>query len=187
MQTMQAVSGGGYPGVPSMDILGNVVPFIDGEEDKVETEPAKILGAFDEGREEFRLDRSFAVAAQCNRVPVLDGHTECVSVRFKRPPASLDDVVRVLLDYRSEAQLLGVHSAPERAIYVVTDQPHRPQPLLDLMNGDGYAVTVGRLRMNSPLWHLQFVVLSHNTILGAAGSAIMNAEIAVAQGLIALE
>lgn len=166
-----------------MDILANVVPFIDGEEDKIETEPAKILGGFDS--QQFIPDVSFSVSAQCNRVPVFDGHTECVAIRFKNPPASLDDVARVLRNYVAEAQQLKVHSAPKQAIYVCdqANEKDRPQPRLDLMNGGGYAVTVGRLR-SSKLWHAQFVILSHNTILGAAGSSIMNAEIALLHGLI---
>jgi aspartate-semialdehyde dehydrogenase len=179
--TMQAVSGAGYPGVASLDILDNVVPYISGEEDKMESEAAKILGDFKDGQ--FVFKEGMKVSATCNRVPVIDGHTECVNVEFARRPApSVEEVIKALEEYKCEAQVLGVPSAPAQAI-VVSRLPNRPQPRLDRDTGRGNAVTVGRVR-ECNIFDIKFTLLSHNTILGAAGSAIMNAEVAVARGLI---
>jgi aspartate-semialdehyde dehydrogenase len=122
------------------------------------------------------------IDACCNRVPVIDGHTECLAIKFHRPPPSIEAVKSVLESYVSDAQKLGVVTAPERAIVVATDND-RPQPRLDVMQGRGYSVTVGRLRKGN-YWDIQFTILSHNTILGAAGSSIMNAEIAMKKGLL---
>ncbi|KAJ3102626.1 hypothetical protein HDU97_000410 [Phlyctochytrium planicorne] len=185
--TFQAVSGAGYPGVSSMDIMDNVVPFISGEEDKMETEPGKILGSVNKepgtSTALFKNHDSMKVSATCVRVPVIDGHTEVVSVEFeKRPPPSLQDIKRALEEYVCEAQTLKVPSAPEHAI-LVAPEADRPQPRLDRMAGNGYTVTVGRIRECNIL-DAKFVLLSHNTILGAAGSAILNAEVAIAKGLI---
>ncbi|KAJ3403839.1 hypothetical protein HDV05_007574, partial [Chytridiales sp. JEL 0842] len=140
--TMQAVSGAGYPGVPSMDILDNVVPFISGEEDKMETEAAKILGNYENGQ--FVFAEGMKVSATCNRVPVIDGHTECVNVEFQRRPApSVEDVIKALEEYRCEAQDLKVPSAPQQPV-IVSRLENRPQPRLDRDSGGGNSVTVGR-------------------------------------------
>ncbi|KAJ3193936.1 hypothetical protein HK101_003784 [Irineochytrium annulatum] len=184
--TMQAVSGAGYPGVSSMDIMDNVVPYISGEEDKMETECNKILGgcsAEEASGTFFRDVEGLVVSATCIRVPVIDGHTESVSVEFASSiKPTLEDVKECLRSYRCEAQKLNCPSAPADAI-IVTDMLDRPQPRLDRMAGDGYSVTVGRLR-DCSVFDVKFVLLSHNTILGAAGSAILNAEVAVAKGII---
>lgn len=161
--TMQAVSGAGYPGVSSMDIIDNVVPFISGEEDKLETEAQKILGSVNDEITGF-VDQKLKVSAHCNRVPVLDGHTACVSLRFaKRPPPSAEEVKQAMREYVSEAQKLGCPSAPERAI-VVMEEPDRPQPRLDRETDRGYAVSVGRIREDeTEIFDIKFVALSHNS------------------------
>ena len=183
--TMQAVSGGGYPGVSSMDIMDNVVPFISGEEDKLENEAQKILGSINDQATAFNEQKELKISASCNRVAVLDGHMACVSLRFdRRPPPSADEVKQALRDYIPEVQKLGCPSAPERAI-VVRDEPDRPQPRLDRDAGGGYSVSVGRVREDeSGIFDIKFVALSHNTVIGAAGSSILNAEAAVLQGYI---
>ncbi|KAK3690989.1 aspartate-semialdehyde dehydrogenase [Vermiconidia calcicola] len=183
--TMQAVSGGGYPGVSSMDIMDNVVPFISGEEDKLENEAQKILGSINDQATAFNEQKELKISASCNRVAVLDGHMACVSLRFdRRPPPSADEVKQALRDYIPEVQKLGCPSAPERAI-VVCDEPDRPQPRLDRDAGGGYSVSVGRVREDeSGIFDIKFVALSHNTVIGAAGSSILNAEAAVLQGYI---
>ena len=183
--TMQAVSGAGYPGVSSMDILDNVVPFIFGEEDKLETEARKILGSINADATAFSDQEELRISAACNRVPVLDGHTACVSLRFdRRPPPSVQDVKDALREYVSDAQKLGCPSAPARAI-VVMDEPDRPQPRLDRDLEGGYAVSVGRVREDeSGIFDLKFVALSHNTVIGAAGSSLLNAEAAVLEGYV---
>ncbi|KAI9345825.1 hypothetical protein DFJ73DRAFT_838770 [Zopfochytrium polystomum] len=181
--TLQAVSGAGYPGVPTLDIIDNVVPYISGEEEKMEVEAAKILGSFDRATNAFVDAPGMKVSATCNRVFVLDGHTECVSLEFARRPApSVGAVIAALEAYRCDAQALGCPSAPQRAI-VVTKAVDRPQPRLDRETERGYAVTVGRVRPCN-VFDVKFTLLSHNTVLGAAGSAILNAEVAVAKGLI---
>eukprot|EP00158_Paraphelidium_tribonemae_P008519 Partr_v1_DN28602_c3_g2_i2_m49705 putative aspartate-semialdehyde dehydrogenase len=179
--TMQALSGAGYPGVSSIDILGNVVPFIDGEEEKLETEPLKILGNLAAGSKSFN-NAVFTVDAHCNRVPVLDGHMESVSVKFKNPPKSVEEVIETLEHFKATCQSMGLHSAPKQAI-VVHRNRDRPQPRMDIMAGNGYSVSVGRVRKGN-YWDIKFTLLSHNTILGAAGSSILNAEIAFAKGLL---
>ncbi|KAI9757367.1 MAG: 40S ribosomal protein S4 [Chaenotheca gracillima] len=162
--TMQAVSGAGYPGVSSMDILDNVVPFISGEEDKLETEAQKILGSVNQEATSFEDQAGLRISAACNRVPVLDGHTACVSLRFQRRPApSAEEVKQAMRDYFSEAQKLGCPSAPENAI-VVMDEADRPQPRLDRDTQRGYAVSVGRVREDeSGIFDIKFVALSHNS------------------------
>lgn len=164
--TMQAVSGAGYPGVSSMDIIDNVVPFISGEEDKLETEAQKILGKVNGDYTAFNDQTDLKVSAACNRVPVLDGHTACVSLRFeKRPPPSAEEVKQAMRDYVSEAQQIGCPSAPDKAI-VVMDEPDRPQPRLDRETDRGYAVSVGRIREDeSGIFDIKFVALSHNSEL----------------------
>ncbi|KAI1320312.1 semialdehyde dehydrogenase [Xylariaceae sp. FL0255] len=183
--TMQAVSGAGYPGVSSMDIMDNVVPFISGEEDKLESEARKILGSLNSDATAFVEQTELRVSAACNRVPVLDGHTACVSLKFKKqPPPSAEQVKTALREYTSEASRLGCPSAPEVTIKVF-DESDRPQPRLDRDLGGGYTVSVGRVREDdSGIFDIQFVALSHNTVIGAAGSSILNAEAAVLKGYI---
>lgn len=176
--TMQALSGAGYPGHSAIDMLGNVVPFIGGEEDKVETEPLKIMGALEGDRIRFA---DFRISAHTNRVFVEDGHTECVSAELERK-AGPDDVARVLAQFCSLPQELNLPSAPERPV-IVTDEKDRPQPRFDRDAGKGMSAVVGRIR-ECPVFDIRFVVLSHNTIRGAAGAAILNAELMKAQGLL---
>lgn len=165
-----------------MDILDNVVPYIPGEEDKIQAEACKILGTLKGDLTGF-INQPMRISAACNRVPVLDGHTVCVSLRFaRRPPPSLSEVRDAMKEYVSEIQSLGCPSAPQHAI-VVMDEPDRPQPRLDRETDRGYAVSVGRIREDpSGIFDIQFVALSHNTILGAAGSSILNAEAAILKG-----
>ena len=162
--TMQAVSGAGYPGVSSMDILDNVVPFISGEEDKLETEAQKILGAVGNDATAFETQSGLRISTACNRVAVLDGHTACVSLRFAhRPPPSARQAKAAMRDYVSEAQKLGCPSAPENAIFVF-DEDDRPQPRLDRDLQKGYTVSVGRVREDeSGIFDIKFVALSHNS------------------------
>lgn len=174
VSTMQAVSGAGYPGVPSLDILGNIVPFIGGEEEKMERETQKILGS-DGGR----APHAVVISAHTNRVAVLDGHTMTVSVEFAQRLA-VADVVQAMRTFAGRPQALGLPSAPNPAI-VVWDEPNRPQPRLDADRGDGMAVSVGRVR-ECPVFHVKFVALAHNVVRGAAGAAILNAELMVAEG-----
>ncbi|KAK3371937.1 semialdehyde dehydrogenase [Podospora didyma] len=183
--TMQAVSGAGYPGVSSMDIIDNVVPFISGEEDKLETEAQKILGSINQDATAFEDQSTLRVSAACNRVPVLDGHTACVSLRFvQRPPPSAEQVKEAMRSYVSEAQQLGCPSAPQPPI-MVFDEPDRPQPRLDRDLSKGYTVSVGRVREDETgIFDIKFVALSHNTVIGAAGSSILNAEASILKGLI---
>ena len=176
VSTMQAVSGAGYPGVASLDILGNVMPFIGGEEEKMETETLKILGS-DGGRAPYRA----VVSAHANRVPVIDGHTMTVSVAFDQKP-SLAAIAEAMCGFAGKPQELWLPSAPQPPI-VVTEEPNRPQPRLDADLGGGMAITIGRLR-ECPVMHAKFVALGHNTIRGAAGAAILNAELMHAEGLL---
>lgn len=172
--TMQAISGAGYPGVASLDITDNVFPYIAGEEPKVETEAQKILGVFTNSGIQ---KADFTVSAQCFRVNVIDGHTASVRVNLKQT-ATLEDVVEAMRSFPS----LDLHSSPERFIEV-TDEPSRPQPRLDRDNGNGMAVTVGRVFPDN-IYDYRFVALSHNTVRGAAGSAVLNAELLIAKKII---
>jgi aspartate-semialdehyde dehydrogenase len=174
--TMQALSGAGYPGVPSLAINDNVLPFIDGEEEKIEQETLKILGTFkDAGIEEAPM----AVSAQCHRVAVSDGHLAAVRVKLARA-TRLEELKEALASFMSLPQELGLHSAPEHPI-IVREEPDRPQPRLDRDAGNGMSVSVGRIRADKVLDY-RFVALSHNTIRGAAGAAILNAELLIATG-----
>ena len=177
VSTMQAVSGAGYPGVPSLDILGNVVPFIGGEEEKMQTETLKILGS-NGGRTPYPA----AVSAHTNRVAVLDGHTMTASVAFENKPP-IAAIVDALRNFSGRPQELWLPSAPQPPI-MVTEEQNRPQPRLDADLGGGMAVTVGRVR-ECPVMHAKFVALGHNTVRGAAGAAILNAELMHAEGLLA--
>ena len=173
--TLQAVSGAGYPGVASLDILGNVIPFIGGgEEEKIETETLKILG-----RADAPLDA--IVSAQVTRVGVVDGHTTAASIELESRP-SVDDVLRAMREFRGRPQELKLPTAPDPAL-VVMEAENRPQPRLDVDRGDGMAVSVGRVRACPVLTH-RFVALGHNTIRGAAGASILNAELMKAEGLL---
>ena len=176
--TMQALSGAGYPGVPALDILDNVIPYIGGEELKLETEPPKILGRLENGRV---VDAPLTISASCNRVATTDGHLETVSVEFDRQ-ASLDDVRLALVQFAGEPQRLHLPTAPEHPI-VVRDEPDRPQPRRDRDVEHGMATVIGRLRKCSVL-DVKFTLLGHNTIRGAAGSTLLNAELLVAHGLL---
>lgn len=175
VMTMQAVSGAGYPGVSSMDVLGNVVPFIRNEEEKLQEEVAKMLGRYRDGRVEPSPAK---VSAHCNRVAVLDGHTECVSIKL-RQPATADEMLAAWGAFRP-LDGLDLPSAPEYPV-IYSSQADRPQPRLDVDAGRGMSTTVGRLRPCTLLdW--KFVLLSHNVIRGAAGSAILNAEMLARAG-----
>jgi aspartate-semialdehyde dehydrogenase len=176
--TLQAVSGGGYPGVPSWDILGNVIPFIDGEEHKIETETKKILGAL---KGNCVDPHPVVVSAQTTRVPVHDGHTESVAVALDEQP-SLDAIIEAFTRFRGQPQVLELPSAPPQPI-VYLHERNRPQPTLDVGRDGGMAVTVGRLRQ-CPVLGYKFIALGHNTIRGAAGAAILNAELMQREGLL---
>lgn len=170
--TLQAISGAGYPGVSSVDILDNVIPYIGNEEEKMESETQKILGT-------PKVAASFAVSAHCHRVQVSDGHTLAVSVETEQRTTP-EEARRVLREFRSPLQSLGLPSLPEVPI-VVRDEPDRPQPRFDRMTGRGMTVTVGRVRA-CPVFGLKYEGLVHNTIRGAAGVAILNAELLKAKG-----
>ncbi len=176
--TMQAISGAGYPGVPSLDILGNVIPFISGEEEKVEIETRKILGRFNGSSVDYA---DFVVSAQCNRVPVEDGHTESVSVKLSRE-TTVAEIAEVMNGFSGPPQSLRLPSAPEQPI-VVTPEKDRPQPRVDVNVAHGMATLIGRIRP-CPVLGWKFTVLGHNTVRGAAGASILNAEFLRAEGLL---
>lgn len=176
MTSMQAVSGAGYPGVPTLDIMGNVIPYIGGEEEKVERETQKLLGKLSGGRVH---PGEFAVSAQCNRVFVEDGHTESISVSLKSK-ATVEDLVKVWRAFRALPQERELPSAPKHPI-VVRDERDRPQPKFDLATENGMATVIGRVR-HCPVLQFKYTALSHNTIRGAAGAALLNAELMKAEG-----
>jgi aspartate-semialdehyde dehydrogenase len=176
--TLQAISGAGYPGVASWDILGNVIPFIDGEEHKIETEAKKILGTMRNGAVQ---PHPMTVSATTTRVSVQDGHTESISVALENPP-SADDVIAAFNSFTGRPQQLELPSAPAQPV-VYLGERNRPQPTLDVNRGGGMTVSVGRLRPCS-LFDYKFVALGHNTIRGAAGAAILNAELMHREGLL---
>jgi aspartate-semialdehyde dehydrogenase len=178
MVSMQAVSGAGYPGVPSLDILGNVIPYIGGEEEKVEVETRKILGNFN-GRTIDLAD--FPVSAHCNRVPVEDGHTESVSVKLTRKTTAAE-IGELLRGFSGVPQQLKLPSAPEQP-FIVMDAPDRPQPRFDVGRSKGMATLVGRIRPCS-VFDFKFTLLGHNTVRGAAGASILNAELLKARGFL---
>ncbi|MGA8538774.1 MAG: aspartate-semialdehyde dehydrogenase [Terriglobales bacterium] len=174
--TMQAVSGAGYPGVASLDILGNVIPYIAKEEEKMEEETQKLLGTLNGSHV---VPAPFAMSAQCNRVAVEDGHTESVSIRLKKK-AQPEEMIAAWNDFRAEPQQLRLPSAPDQPVVYMT-APDRPQPRFDVDLGAGMTTAVGRLRKCNVLdW--KFTVLSHNTIRGAAGAALLNAELLKVKG-----
>lgn len=175
--TMQAISGAGYPGLPSYDILDNVIPYISGEEEKLESETQKMLGSWHASA--GFTNAPLVVSAHCNRVATREGHLECASVEFERTVEAAD-ILEVWQSFVGEPQRLGLPSAPEQAL-IYRREPDRPQTLLDREAGRGMAVTLGRLRA-CPILHYKFVMLGHNTIRGAAGGSLLNAELCVKQG-----
>jgi aspartate-semialdehyde dehydrogenase len=176
--TLQALSGAGYPGVASLDIVDNIVPFISGEEEKMETEPLKILGKYAGNTIDFA---KIAISASCNRVAVQDGHSECVSIKLQSK-ASVEDLKKVWTEFSSQPQQLNLPTAPSHPIYYF-EEPDYPQPKLHRNLDKGMAVSIGRLRKCS-LLDYKFVLLSHNTVRGAAGGAILNAELALQKGIL---
>ncbi len=176
--TMQAVSGAGYPGPASIDMIDNVIPYIPGEEEKSEREPLKILGLIRDGK--IVPDESLRISAHCNRVPAIDGHMACVSLKFKAQKPAPDEIVRVWRAFKAEPQDLGLPFAPQPAL-IYHDEVNRPQTRKDRDAGRGMAITIGRLRA-CPVLDVRFVALSHNTVRGAAGGAILSAELLKAKG-----
>ncbi|HSP86700.1 MAG TPA: aspartate-semialdehyde dehydrogenase [Ignavibacteriaceae bacterium] len=176
--TMQGLSGAGYPGVSSLDIIDNIIPFIGGEEPKMETEPLKILGSMN-GK--GIKDIEFKISAQCNRVAVMDGHTECVQVKLKKK-TTIEEIKEVWENFSAEPQKLNLPSAPEKPIHYFEEKNY-PQPRIHRNIDKGMAVAIGRLREDN-LFDYKFVIISHNTIRGAAGGAILCAELMKAKGII---
>ena len=176
--TMQAVSGAGYPGVASLDMVDNIVPFIGGEEEKSEKEPGKILGKIENGK--IIPHTRLKISAHCNRVPVVDGHTACVSMKFAGKKPTREEIIRIWREFTSVPQELKLPSAPEHPL-VYREEENRPQPRKDRDAEKGMAITLGRLRECNVLDY-RFVGLSHNTIRGAAGGGILNAELLKAKG-----
>ncbi|MDR3355808.1 MAG: aspartate-semialdehyde dehydrogenase [Spirochaetaceae bacterium] len=179
--TMQAVSGAGYPGVPSLDIIDNVVPYIGGEEEKSELEPLKILGSIENGR--IRKADAPLISAHCNRVPVINGHTATVSLEFGAKKPGIEQVRRIWSEFRALPQQLKLPMAPDRPISVRNEE-NRPQPNKDRDADKAMTVSVGRIRA-CPVFDLRFVGLSHNTVRGAAGGGILNAELLKEKGYLA--
>jgi aspartate-semialdehyde dehydrogenase len=176
--TLQALSGAGYPGVASLDIIDNVIPFIGGEEEKMESEPKKIFGKLSNGKIDFA---DIVISAQCNRVAVIDGHLACVQVNLKKK-TSTDEIIKAWRNFKSEPQKLNLPMAPINPIYYF-DESKYPQPKLHRSIDKGMATSVGRLRKDL-LFDFKFVILSHNTVRGAAGGAILCAELLKAKGFI---
>jgi aspartate-semialdehyde dehydrogenase len=177
VSTMQALSGAGYPGVPSLDIIDNVVPFISGEEEKMEAEALKILGTFN-GK--FVQNADFKLSASCNRVHVKDGHLESVFIKLEEEP-SIDEIEAAFARFKGEPQKLKLPSAPEQPI-VIRKEQNRPQPRFDRDTGNGMSVVVGRIRKD-PIMTFKYMCLGHNTVRGGAGAGILSAELLVAKGL----
>jgi len=174
--TMQALSGAGYPGVASLDVIDNLLPYIGGEEEKIESETLKILGVMADGGVK---PADMRVSAQCHRVNVSDGHFGALRVKLART-VELEEFTDALASFSALPQELRLHSAPARPV-IVRDEPDRPQPRLDRDAGHGMSVTVGRIRRDAVMDY-RFVALSHNTVRGAAGAAILNAELLAAKG-----
>jgi aspartate-semialdehyde dehydrogenase len=177
--TMQAISGAVYPGVPSLDVLGNVIPHTVDEESKIETEMQKMLGTFASTKIEHA---PFVVSAHANRVPVVHGHQVCISMSFNKKP-TIEQALRALREWRGAPEVRGLPSAPDVPLRY-RDEPDRPQPRRDVMDGLGMTTSVGRLR-EDPILDLRMIAMSHNTIRGAAGGSILNAEVLVKNGTIA--
>jgi len=178
--TLQAVSGAGYPGVSSLDVIDNIVPYINGEEEKTEKEPSKILGKV--GENGIINDESIQISSTCTRVPVIDGHIASVNMKFKEVIPSREEIIEIWHNFESIPQKLELPFAPKKPI-IYLEQIDRPQPRKDSDNDKGMAVTVGRLRKDN-IFDYKFVSLSHNTVRGAAGGAILNAELLIKKGLI---
>lgn len=178
MATMQAVSGAGYPGVASLDILGNVIPYIADEEPKLEREMCKLLGGFDDGR---IVLSDMQVSSHTNRVAVEHGHTVCMSVEFEKDPG-VEAAIETLRSWKGAESTRGLPSAPSSPLAYM-DAPDRPQPRRDVNAGNGMTVSVGRVRKD-PLMHLRLVAMGHNTIRGAAGGSVLNAELLASMGVI---
>ena len=178
VSTLQAVSGAGYPGLAAVDVLGNAIPFIGGEEEKLATETLKVLGEARAGEDEV-VPHGAVVSAHCNRVATVDGHLLCASVELGARP-SPGEVQAALASFRGRPQELGLPTAPARPVRVLQD-PDRPQPRRDAMAGRGMTVSVGRIR-ECPILGIRFAALGHNTIRGAAGASVLNAELLLAQG-----
>ncbi|HKJ45637.1 MAG TPA: aspartate-semialdehyde dehydrogenase [Balneolales bacterium] len=178
MTSMQAISGAGYPGVPSLDITNNVVPYIGGEEDKIASEPLKLLGKLNDGKKVDQAD--FTIHATATRVPVIEGHLLSVTLKLKKVPSSIKDVKAAIRDWKSPIADLNLPTAPEVALKLY-DEPSYPQPRLHAYEGNGLQTSIGRLRKAS-VFDISFVTMAHNTVRGAAGGAILNAELLVEKG-----
>jgi aspartate-semialdehyde dehydrogenase len=178
LMTMQAISGAGYPGVPSLDILGNVIPYIGDEEPKIETEMQKFLGTL---QGESIVNAAFPVSAHANRVPVENGHTVCLSIALESR-ADIDEVKEAIAGWRGADEVRGLPSAPERAL-LLTEQPDQPQPRRHVDTGNGMTVVVGRVRRD-PVFDVKLVAMGHNVIRGAAGASVLNAELMMHRGLL---
>jgi aspartate-semialdehyde dehydrogenase len=180
LSTLQAVSGAGYPGVPSLDLIDNVLPTLAGEEDKSEVEPLKILGKVHDGK--IVNDKSIKISAHCNRVAVSDGHTACCSIKFAGKKPGMEEVIKIWRNFKGAPQELKLPFAPVPPL-IYRDEADRPQPIKDRDAGNGMAVTVGRLRTCN-VFDYRFVGLHHNTVRGAAGGAILTAELLMARGYV---
>jgi aspartate-semialdehyde dehydrogenase len=178
VSTLQSISGAGYPGLPSLDILDNAIPYIGGEEPKVESEPLKMLGRYRDGAIE---PAQVVMSAHCNRVATREGHLQCVSVTLGRD-TSVAEIAQAMREYRGVPQELGLPTAPAQPL-VVRDEPDRPQTRLDRDQGNGMTVSVGRIRP-CPILGYKFAALGSNTIRGAAGGSVLNAELMREQGLL---
>lgn len=178
VSTMQALSGAGYPGVASLDIIDNVIPYIQGEEEKMQRETLKILGKSDGSKV---CPASFRMSTSCNRVNVRDGHVECVFVKLQSKP-SIKEIEEAFKSFSGKPQELKLPSAPKRPI-IVRNEPSRPQPRFDRDAGEGMSITVGRLR-EDPVLTIKYICLGHNTIRGAAGASLLSAELAAKEGYI---
>jgi aspartate-semialdehyde dehydrogenase len=183
VSTMQAVSGAGYPGVPSLDMIDNIVPYIGGEEEKSEKEPLKIFGSVASGK--FHNALLPKISAHCNRVPVVDGHTACVSLEFgAKKPGSMDEIKKIWAEFKGLPQEADFPMAPKQPI-IYLEEENRPQPRKDRDADKAMAVTIGRLRPCN-VFDIRFTALSHNTVRGAAGGGILNAELLKHKGYIKL-
>ena len=178
--TLQALSGAGYPGPSSLDMIDNIVPFIKGEEEKSEIEPLKILGSISDGK--IISSQYPKISAQCNRVPVIDGHTACVNISFENKKPSSEEIISIWRNFSALPQELALPSAPNPALEY-RDEANRPQPRKDRDTGRGMTVTLGRLRP-CPVFDFRFVGLHHNTVRGAAGGCILSAELLKVKGII---
>jgi aspartate-semialdehyde dehydrogenase len=178
--TLQAVSGAGYPGPASIDLIDNIIPYIGGEEEKSEVEPRKIFGRVQDGK--IMPDESLTISAHCNRVPVTDGHTACCSIQFAGKKPEMPEIINIWRNFSALPQELKLPSAPN-PVMIYRDEVDRPQPQKDRDTGNGQAITVGRLRKCN-VFDYRFVGLHHNTVRGAAGGAILTAELLKAKGYI---